>query len=83
MSIFTYLPPAFGAGKIASELWKEHGDEIKDAFKKGAEAFVDAGKSVFNKAESYGKSLIDRGALLARSVRRFRLLTYDKNIPCH
>lgn len=81
MSIFTYLPPVL-AQKAASEIW-EHRNEIKDAFKKGAETFVDANKGLYEKARSYGKFLIDNGLLLAKSVRRFRLLTFDKNIPCH
>lgn len=81
MSIFTYLPPVL-AKKIASEIW-EHRDEIKDAFRKGTETFFDASKSVYKKAESYGKFLVDNGVLLARSVRRHRLLTFDKDIPCH
>ena len=87
MSIFTYLPPSLTlpsilARKAVSEIF-EHKDEIKDAFKKGAETFVDANKGLYEKARSYGKFLIDNGALLARSVRRHRLLTFDKNIPCH
>jgi len=87
MSIFTYLPPSLAlppilARKAVSEIF-EHKDEIKDAFKKGAEAFVDVNKSLYKKAGSYGKSLIDKGSLLARSVRKFRLLTFDKDIPCH
>lgn len=87
MSIFTYLPPSLAlpsilAKKVASEIL-EHKDEIKDAFKKGAETFVDANRSIYKKACSYGKFLIDNGALLARSARRHRLLTFDKDIPCH
>jgi hypothetical protein len=81
MSIFTYLPPVL-AHKAASKIW-ENREEIKDAFKKGAEAFVDFNKGVYEQARSSGKNLIDNGLLLAKSVRRFRLLTYDKDIPCH